>query len=218
MRYTYEKINLPIEDLSIQLFQITNVDEVFDALLKADKNSVEVKDERIPYWTELWPAAIALSHYLVGIKEDLHEKNIVELAAGLGLPSIVAGYYSGKITISDYIEDSLIFAKKNYSLNHKVEANYKPIDWRQFMPFDSTEIILASDIAYENRYQKALTDKIHTWLEAGIEFIFTEPGRPTAKNFIEKIKKQKNLHAFKVIQVNWRGVIWKVNLLHFKKI
>jgi predicted nicotinamide N-methyase len=218
MQYTFEKIHLTIVELSIQLFQITNVDEVFDALLHADKDSIELKDERIPYWTELWPAAIALSQYLVDIQKTLRNKNILELAAGLALPSIVAGYYSKKITISDYIEDSLIFAKKNYCMNHEVEANYKTIDWRQFKATDSTEIILASDIAYESRYQKALTDKIQTWLEEGVEFIFTEPGRPTANNFIEEIKKQKNLHAFKVIQVNWRDVVWKVNLLHFKKI
>ena len=41
----------------------------------------------MPYWAELWPAGLALAHAL---PERLDGVRVVELGAGLGVPSLVA--------------------------------------------------------------------------------------------------------------------------------
>ncbi len=45
-----------------------------------------------PYWSRIWPAAYSLSSFLLERPELIKGKNVLELAAGLGLPSLVAAY------------------------------------------------------------------------------------------------------------------------------
>ena len=46
------------------------------------------EDERLPYWADLWPSGIVLARHLAGL--DLTGVRIIEMGAGLGLPSVVA--------------------------------------------------------------------------------------------------------------------------------
>ena len=46
------------------------------------------EDERLPYWAELWPSAIALSRFLFKNSSLIKDKNIIELGCGLGLTSL----------------------------------------------------------------------------------------------------------------------------------
>ena len=45
-------------------------------------------DEFLPYWAELWTSGVALARVVAGL--DLTGKRVVELGAGLGLPSLAA--------------------------------------------------------------------------------------------------------------------------------
>lgn len=68
--YKIEEIILDLGSQTYTLFQITNIDEVFDAMLSLPADNVIKHDERIPYWTEIWPSAIALSRF-IGDHPDL---------------------------------------------------------------------------------------------------------------------------------------------------
>ncbi|RYY65449.1 MAG: hypothetical protein EOO13_17190, partial [Chitinophagaceae bacterium] len=56
-----------------------------------------------PYWAKLWPASIGLCHYLEANKYLLQNKTVLELAAGLGLPSLLAARYAASVICSDYM-------------------------------------------------------------------------------------------------------------------
>ena len=43
-----------------------------------------------PYWAQVWPSAIALARFILSQPGIIKGKSVVELAAGLGLPSLVA--------------------------------------------------------------------------------------------------------------------------------
>ena len=45
---------------SFRLVSVKNVDELLENMIQLDEDHVDVQDERIPYWAELWPSAIAL--------------------------------------------------------------------------------------------------------------------------------------------------------------
>lgn len=154
LQYDTEIVKLQLGTLVVDLYQVTNVDEVFDALINADPTSLEVVDERIPYWTELWPAAIALATYIEENKIFFQDKKVLELACGLALPAIIAGRFCNELTISDYLEDSLIFAKKNWALNHEKKANFELLDWRKLHLVTWPDIILISDVAYEKKVSR----------------------------------------------------------------
>ena len=63
--YKTETLALKICDKTYNINQVTNVDEVFDHLIHTAKDDVNVSDERIPYWTEIWPSALALSEFII---------------------------------------------------------------------------------------------------------------------------------------------------------
>lgn len=214
--YQTELINISIGDHSFRLHQVTNVDEVFDSLIQADPSSLEVIDERIPYWTELWPAAIAMSEYILDNIESIKDKNVLEVACGLGLPSIAAGTVGAKVITSDYIQDAVDFAKKNWNENHQHPASFTVLDWRDLKPDTWPDVILASDIAYEKRFQDLLPSVINDWVQRGAEVIFTEPDRSTARDFISILKSSAHLQTFVVKKVLWRSLSTRVNLMVFR--
>ncbi|HEV2131729.1 MAG TPA: hypothetical protein VGR27_11530, partial [Longimicrobiaceae bacterium] len=44
------------------------------------------RDERLPYWAELWPSARALARYL--LEREVPAGRVLELGAGVALPSL----------------------------------------------------------------------------------------------------------------------------------
>ncbi|HRC91429.1 MAG TPA: hypothetical protein PLQ16_04660, partial [Bacteroidia bacterium] len=64
IQVTSEVATVQIGETSITYFKVTNIDALYAALSQLDSNDDNVMDERIPYWAELWPSAIALAEYV----------------------------------------------------------------------------------------------------------------------------------------------------------
>ncbi len=142
---------LELDGHSIELTVLTNLDALFDQLIAKGPDHEDVRDERIPYWAELWPAAIALSRYLLETYPSLEGKNVLELGCGLGLPGIVAGLLGAEVTLTDYLPEPLDFARRNWEQNLSRPARFELLDWRNPQPALAADLVLASDIAYEKR-------------------------------------------------------------------
>ncbi len=107
------------------------------------------KDEYMPYWADLWPAARMLS------KAILRETwppgmEALELGCGLGLPGVVALSAGLRVTFSDYDATALDFAARNARLNGFRDFCLLRLDWRR-PPDRQFPLILASDLIYESR-------------------------------------------------------------------
>lgn len=211
--YKTQVLSLKILEKSYRLHQVTNVDEVFDQLINASPDDEAVKDERIPYWTEIWPSAIGMSEFIIEHKAMFQQKKVIEIGSGLALPSIVASEYAGTITITDYLEDAISFAKINAVENQIHLAEYKILDWRNINLGTTYDIVLASDITYEKRTFEYVPKAIHTLLNHDGVCIIAEPNRSMAKEFYLNELPQH----FKVVKcdaknVMWRGVATTVNI------
>ena len=73
-KYQIEKEHHDISGLSVQLVRVINLDELYNELIQKGDNHEDVKDERIPYWADLWHSAIALSQHIVK-SNVINEKN-----------------------------------------------------------------------------------------------------------------------------------------------
>ncbi|KXS12771.1 hypothetical protein M427DRAFT_59295 [Gonapodya prolifera JEL478] len=64
---------------------------------------------------QLWSGALLLADYLLARPELVREKTVLELGAGLGLPSIVAARFCGatRVTATDYGEEVLSLCEQN---------------------------------------------------------------------------------------------------------
>jgi predicted nicotinamide N-methyase len=191
MNFKTEDISLTIAHLNVSITAITNLDELFDALIEKGSDNPDVQDERIPYWAELWASAIGMSEYLVENQLITPEKSVLEIGCGLGLPSIVAGLLGAKnITVSDYFQEALDFAEMNWvkNLPHQ-KAEFLKMDWRT-PPSVKCDILLASDVAYEQRAFQPLLNAFKTLLKPNGTILISEPNRYISKAFFSNLDKE----------------------------
>lgn len=140
-----------------------------------------VKDERLPYWADIWPASTVLATHLVnlgGKRRDTKRRRGLELGCGVGLvttAAIIAGY---DMMSTDYYTDALAFSRANAWRNTGIEPEARMIDWRSF-PEDAKgfDLILASDVLYEKEYARLLPGIFRSALAPGGMVIVADPGR-----------------------------------------
>lgn len=186
--YRTEEIELEVENLKVKLLKVTNVDELFDLLVAKGEDHEDVKDERIPYWAELWPAALGMSHYLVQSGIVQPGLTVTELGCGLALPGIIAGLLGANVTLTDYLEEALLFARRNWSLNLPEEQLQTALlDWREPNPALAADLLIASDITYEKRYFEYLPNAFITMCKPGGRIVVSDPNRHVAGAFFEDL-------------------------------
>ena len=163
------------------------------------------RDERLPYWADIWPSAIALSRYLAN--QDLSGKRVVELGCGVGLPSVTALAGGAEVVAADYYGAALDFAAYNALTNTGREPDALLLDWRDppegLSRFD---LVLGADVLYEAHDCFALADLVPRLLSPGGEALFADPGRNTATVLLEEMKEQGFQVSTEIMTVEQGGV------------
>lgn len=112
------------------------------------------RDEFLPYWAELWPAATALAEAL----PEVAGLRIVELGCGLGVPSLVAAAKGADVTATDWAADAIELLRQNAKRNG-LAVDAVVHDWRE--PFDARfDLALAADVLYERRNVEPLLERL----------------------------------------------------------
>ena len=142
------------------------------------------RDERLPYWAELWPSALALARHLT--KRDLAGTRAIELGCGVGLPTIVALARGAKVLATDHYEAALDFTAHNARANLNLEPGTALLDWRtpDAEGLGTFDLVLAADVLYERKNAGALADLVPGLLAPGGEAVFADPRRDEAPVFL----------------------------------
>jgi predicted nicotinamide N-methyase len=152
-----------------------------DALI--DDEAFE-REERMPYWAELWPSGVALARALV--RRSLRGQRVVELGCGgLALPSIAAALAGARVLATDWAEDALSLAYDNAQRNGAdVEVATAP--WASpgaLLDGAPWDLVLAADVLYEQRNVDVLLDLLP---RLGERVWIADPGRSTAEAFFAR--------------------------------
>jgi predicted nicotinamide N-methyase len=146
------------------------------------------RDERIPYWADVWESAIVLAEDLS--VSDGRGLTLLELGCGLGLPSLVAARQGYRVVASDYelpaLEGVVYNAEKNgFSLDR-----VRVVDWRD-PPADlgTFDRVVAADVLYERHHPAALADVVKRSLVADGVALVADPGRAAAAHFAEACER-----------------------------
>ena len=190
MDFKTTEIDLHINGLSFTILSVTNFDELYERLLAKGLQHEDVADERIPYWAELWPAAVGLSEYLVSNPELIRDKTILEIGGGLGLPSLVAAALGGEVTSTDYLQDAIDFARRNAERNGIGNIKFQTLDWRNLSGLEQFDILLASDVVYERKQFEPLLKAFDVLVKPGGTILLSEPDRYIAAPFLEAVKEK----------------------------
>jgi predicted nicotinamide N-methyase len=174
-----------------------------------------VKDERLPYWADVWPSSIILAGKLLELKG--HGKTALELGCGVGLSTLAATSAGFDVLSTDYYEDALDVTRANVFSNLATIARTRLVDWRHF-PEDlgTFDLVFASDVLYEKEYAELLPVLLRRLLVPGGIALIADPGRVAAPVFVEACATQglairlKETRPFEVGEIKQRIDIYEV--------
>jgi predicted nicotinamide N-methyase len=205
-----------IGKLRIKLSRVEDPEKLFEEFISSDSSSEDVKDERIPYWSELWPSAVGLAEYLAENPALIKGKRVVEIGCGLGLPGIVAGLLGGKVVLTDYLKPALKFAADNWKLNIASPPETCMLDWRSPGDFPPADVLLASDVAYESRAFVPLLKAMKTLVVKKGIVLLSEPNRKFTTKFFDSLKGEFSI-AKSSKMVNANDVKNKISVYHLTR-
>jgi predicted nicotinamide N-methyase len=141
-------------------------------------------DEFVPYWAELWPSALVLADLLP--TELTGRLRVLEIGAGLGVPSLCAALAGHDVTAADWAPDSVDLLRDNAVRNG---ATLRAQRWSWVddpaplaPPFD---VVLAADVLYEHRNVAPILTALPRLLAPGGRALVADPGRLPTPEFLE---------------------------------
>lgn len=154
-----------------------------------------------PYWSKLWPSAIAMSNFINRNQELVQDREILELAAGLALPSLVAARTANKVTCSDYLPEAVQVMQE--SIDHHATGNIEAriLDWNDLPSSLQPDVLLLSDINYEPEQFRQLLIVLKRFIEKGTIILLSTPQRLMAKPFIEQLMPWCHLQEECMVQL-----------------
>ena len=143
-----------------------------------------VRDERLPYWADVWPSSIVLAEKL--LEQDGAGRAALELGCGVGLSTLAATSAGFEVLATDYYEDALDVTRANVFRNHGTMARTRLVDWRH-LPEDlgTFDLVFASDVLYEKEYAELLPVLLNRLLASGGRAFIADPGRVAAPTFVD---------------------------------
>ena len=146
------------------------------------------RDERLPYWAELWPSSSALAERVLAMRGD--GRSLLELGCGAGLVATCASLAGFDVVASDYYEDALRFTRVNAARHSAPAPRGLLLDWRH-LPSNVPrfDVVLASDVLYERPYGPLVAQVIAATLAPGGMATVADPGRVGRDDFV------RSLHA-----------------------
>jgi predicted nicotinamide N-methyase len=170
--------------------------QAFDALLDHYAAAHPADVDSIPYFAQLWPAAVALAKFLVAppaasaTRRSLDGVRAVELGCGLGLPSIVAARLGAKVLAVDFHPANEPLFRRNAQLNGVVSAEYLAADWGTLPDLEPFDLVLGSDLLYERRSLDSLLSAVDRICARAGLVLFSDPGRDAVQPFIHSMESR----------------------------
>jgi predicted nicotinamide N-methyase len=140
-----------------------------------------------PHWTKLWPAALAMADFIHQHPQLVQHKNVLELAAGLGLPSFIAARYAKTVCCSDYLEEAVATMARSVQHLQLSNVTCRRLDWNHLPAALAADVLLLSDINYDPGQFDQLYQVLQRFLQQGTLVLLVTPQRLMAKPFIEKL-------------------------------
>ncbi len=212
-RYNVCIETLRLGDEALEVGHLTDFDQLYEELIARGDEHDDVTDERIPYWSELWPCAIAMADFIQHNPSLVAGKDVLELGCGAGLAGLSAHAAGGRVVYTDYLQDALDFAAYNWQLNFPGEAvTTTVLDWRQPDAAHAADVVLGADIAYEEQSFQPILDALKILTRPGGTVLIAEENRFFARGFLAELARLGHSHTASVRRVRYRTVTSRVNL------
>ncbi len=195
-------VSVEVCNKSFVLHRAASLEELWDCMTEQANtkgfDGLDLDDERLPYWTELWPSSIALAQWLE-LQQGVIKQNIcLDVGCGLGLTALVGHMFGARVLAFDYEVEALYYAKQNTFSNaqHFSENSGGPLwfgmDWRRpAIKKHSIEYLWGADIMYERKFAYNLMDFLDFALAKHGRAWIAEPCRTVYEHFSAELIRRK---------------------------
>ena len=204
MQYQLHLVEFSYKEISFKVYMP-------DALQVQQYYEAAKDNTMFPYWSKIWPAAFALSQFLIDNRHYIINKKVEEFAAGLALPSLVAARFASTVNFSDHSNEAIDIAMLSTAYNDLKNISGKVIDWKEHQHHTNVDVVLMSDLNYEPQDFDALYNFIVSLINANITIILSTPQRLFAKPFVEKLLPYAIQHE--IIEVNENDLSGTISVL-----
>ena len=149
-----------------------------------------------PMWVKFWEASVVLTNYMAGLPADARRR-ILELGSGLGVAGIAAAVMGHRITLTEHNPDALNFLQANASLNGCDDITIRHLDWFQPDLEGRYDLIIGSDIVYQESAVNALKALFEQYLAPGGRVVLAGQARTTETLFFERLSSSFHIRASK---------------------
>ena len=165
---------------TVRMLRPRDGDAVLDELLAED----DPEEERLPFWTQLWPSGTALARAVTG--RPLAGRRVLELGCGLGLVSVAAALAGADVLAVDRSPEAVTFTAANATRNGATVATAvcafdQPEPLLAEAPWD---LVLAADVLYEQRNVPVLLWLLPRLVGPAGEVWLADPGRNGLDRFL----------------------------------
>ena len=164
----------------LRLLRPRDGDAVLDELLAED----DPDEDRLPFWTQLWPSGTALAQAIAA--RPLAGRRVLELGCGLGLVGVTAARAGATVTVVDRSPEAIAFATLNAERNGvTLQAAVRAFDQpKRLLAEAPWDLVLAADVLYEQRNVPVLLWLLPRLVGQDGEVWLADPGRPMLSRFL----------------------------------
>jgi predicted nicotinamide N-methyase len=171
------------ENFSIYIPDYEQVKEIYECLLNENSN------EPFPYWAKLWPSTLALVQFVNTNSSLIKDKTVLEIGAGIGLPSLLIAGKAKSIQVTDYALDAVELMHKNIAYLNLENVQAFQLDWNKVPKGIKPEILILSDVNYNPNEFDALIALIKELVASGTLVILSTPQRIMASPFVNALQQ-----------------------------
>ena len=168
-----------------------------------------------PYWAKVWPSAIALHNVLQKHSSLIKDKTVLELGAGVGLPSLLMANEAKAIQISDYNSEAVELLRKNIAHLQLQNVQAMQLDWNTIPENITAEVVILSDVNYDPTQFETLTKLIEKFIHQGCTIILSTPQRIMASPFVLELASYIVAEYLELVDEN--GVTKEISILVLSK-
>ncbi len=172
------------------------VKEVYASLIKIDPNTP------FPFWAKLWPSSIALVNVLENNPNWIRDKHVLELGAGIGLPSLMLAGLVKSIKVSDYADEAVELLQKNIAHLNLMNVQALQLDWNHLPISIQPDVLILSDVNYDPSQFDTLIQIITRKILDGCTILLATPQRIMASPFVQALETYIQTTYVEVVNEN----------------
>ncbi len=145
-------------------------------------------EHEFPLWAKIWKASWVLAEYVAKHPPE-PAKKILEIGSGIGVVGVVASFFGHHITLTEYNEHALNFARANAEINQCNDVIVAKLDWHQPGLDQTYDWIIGSEVLYHERDLEPLIALLKRYLNPDGVITLTLGIRQGGLGMIDKMRR-----------------------------